>query len=52
MLGSLGSKDTLATLRGGRLRVISIKVTPDGGPTVLANALTVTNTCIPVAKTT
>src|ERR1700730_15456454 len=51
-VGSFGSKTALATSRFGRFRVMLVKVTPEGGPTVAASALVETNTCWPTAMTT
>src|SRR6476660_294224 len=52
MLGSFGSNATRATFRGGRLRVILAKVTPEGGPTVAASAFVDTNTWLPTPMAT
>lgn len=51
-VGSFGSKTARMTLRLGRFLVISVKLTPEGGPTVAANELVDTNTRRLTAMTT
>src|ERR1700682_3908487 len=51
-VGSFGSNAARCTLREGRLRVMSVKTTPLGAPTVAARALVDTKTRPPTDVTT